>query len=177
MTESFEIWKPIKGYEGIYEISNFGRGVKSLDRHWSPGEKILQSTFSEDGYLQINLYKDKIHRNIKIHRLVAETFIPNLNNYPQINHKNGIKTDNRVENLEWCTHQENIDHVFEIGKRKRKQTKTSSKLTLEQIKEIKRLLKTKQYQQKELAVMFNRDPAVISRIKNNKVYSKYDLSK
>ena len=95
---NMEIWKPIKDYPD-YMVSNLGR-VKSLR---FGKEKILKTQSDKDGYKKINLFKDKKSNNKKIHRLVAEAFIPNPNNLPCINHKNEIKDDNRLENLEWCS--------------------------------------------------------------------------
>ena len=104
-----EIWKPIEGYNGLYQVSNMGR-VKSLERNVVKGkgglykieEKILKGSKDKDGYLCVNLSKDGKVKTHKIHRLVAQAFLPNPNNLPQVNHRNENKTDNRVENLEYC---------------------------------------------------------------------------
>lgn len=103
-----EIWKDIKGYEGLYQVSNLGR-VKSLNYRRMGFSKILIPGAGGRGYACVSLYG----RSVKIHRLVAETFIPNPNKFKCVNHINGIKTDNRVENLEWCTQKYNVHHAYE----------------------------------------------------------------
>lgn len=112
-----EIWKDIKGYEGLYQISNFGN-VKSLPKFrvkYHTGEIILKQQNSANGYKQINLYKNNKHRTEKIHRLVAEAFIPNPENKPEVNHIDGDKTNNYIGNLEWNTRKENGKHAWNIG--------------------------------------------------------------
>ena len=112
-----EIWKDIKGYEGRYQISNFGR-VKSLIY---PKEKIMNIyNFRRDGekgkgYWRVRLIKNSSYKYFFVHRLVAEAFIPNPNNYATVNHINGIKTDNRIDNLELCSLKENIQKAWETG--------------------------------------------------------------
>ena len=109
-----EIWKDIVGFEGLYQISDKGN-VRSLDRiiklynggQYKRKGKTLQPLLSKDKYYQIHLLKNGVAKTIKIHRLVATAFIPNPNHFAEVNHKNEIKTDNRVENLEWCTQEYN----------------------------------------------------------------------
>lgn len=92
-----EIWKDIKGYEGLYKIS-------SLGRVWScRSNKELKQKQSKYGYMKVNLCVDKINKTYNVHRLVAESFIPNPNNLPQVNHRNEDKTCNIVDNLEFCS--------------------------------------------------------------------------
>lgn len=97
-----EIWKDIEGYEGLYQVSNFGR-VKSLNYNHTGKEKLLKQKNDIYGYTMCSLWKNRKRIYKKTHRLVAQAFLPNPNNFPQVNHKNEIKTDNRVENLEWCS--------------------------------------------------------------------------
>ena len=93
-----EQWRPIEGYEGLYEVSNLGR-VKSLK---CGRERILKPQMKKKGYLQVGLRKEGKYKMFKVHRLVAQAFIPNPEGLPQINHKDENPSNNRVENLEWC---------------------------------------------------------------------------
>lgn len=119
MTE--EIWKDIEGFEGIYQISSHGRARTSYkkgsqSRYYVSGNfELLKNIIRNNGYYFVTLRKKGIIKQCTIHRLVAEAFIPNENKYKDVNHINGIKTDNNVGNLEWCTRKHNIRHAFELG--------------------------------------------------------------
>lgn len=104
-----EQWKDISGYENKYQISNFGQ-VKSLNFNHSGHEKIMKTNPNDKGYLQICLTKNNIKHTHRVHRLVAEAFIPNPNNLPCVNHIDETKLNNNVENLEWCTFTENTQY-------------------------------------------------------------------
>lgn len=112
-----EEWRDIEGYEGLYQVSNLGR-VKSLERviirannrAMPYKEQILKNRKTSNGYLYVSLYKNKQCKNHSIHRLVAQSFIENPNNYEEINHIDENKTNNNVVNLEWCTRKQNMAH-------------------------------------------------------------------
>lgn len=122
MSENIEIWKPVVGYEGLYEVSNLGR-VRSLDKITADGRrikgKILKGKIDKGGYLLVILCKDKKQTTYKVHRLVAEHFIPNPQNKPCIDHINTVRTDNRVENLRWATYKENGNNPLTKIKQRR----------------------------------------------------------
>lgn len=120
-----EIWKEIKGYPN-YMVSNMGQ-VKSLNYNHTGREKIMKPSVNKSGYLLICLSKNSYIKNYYLHRLVAEAFIPNPNNLPQVNHKNEIKDDNKVENLEWCDQKYNNNYN---GRQKRIAAKRK-KITLQ----------------------------------------------
>ncbi len=116
-----ELWRDIPGYEGRYQVSNLGR-VKSLARvverrsntPFQLPERLLRPRLSHKGYLLAALCKESTQKNISVHRLVAEAFIPNPADLPEVNHIDGNKTNNRVTNLEWVTTKENTKHSIEV---------------------------------------------------------------
>ena len=106
-----EIWKDIQGYEELYQISNYGR-IKSLKYN---KDNILKPYMTSTGYYKIDLRKNNTRKIKPIHKLVAQHFIDNPENKPEVNHKDGNKLNNRVENLEWVTRSENIKHSYKTG--------------------------------------------------------------
>lgn len=125
MSENNEIWKPVVGYEGLYEISSMGR-VNSLGR-WGKGRNgsmkyhkggLLNVCYDNNGYKCVVLSKEGKPKKCRIHRLIAEAFIPNPENKPCIDHINTIRDDNRIENLRWCTQKENLNNPISIEKQK-----------------------------------------------------------
>lgn len=110
-----EIWKDVVGYDGLYQVSNLGR-VKSVGSYYHK-EIILKEQFFKQGYSKTTLYKKGKPKSFKTHRLVALAFIHNPENKPQINHKDGNKSNNCVDNLEWVSAKENMQHALKTGLR------------------------------------------------------------
>lgn len=130
MENTSEIWKPIKDYEGLYEVSNMGR-VRSLSRKGT-FERILNPCVrNTGGYLAVNLYKNGKKTMYFIHRLVALAFLPNPNNYPVINHKDCNPSNNCVDNLEWCTVTYNNTYNDKAKKQALKKSKPIKQLALD----------------------------------------------
>lgn len=135
-----EIWKAVNGYEGWYEVSNFGN-VRSVDRVIINSDgvkrlwkgKILKPIKDRYGYLVLNLYKNSKIKKITVHRLVAQAFILNSDNMPEVNHKDEDKTNNHVGNLEWCTRLYNLTYGTRIqrGAEKRLNSPKFSKSVLQ----------------------------------------------
>ena len=124
-----EVWKKVVGFEGLYEVSSMGRvrcigryveklnhGTK-VNAYYTP--RILEQRYVPEGYLLVSLNSGKNQQSFRVHRLVAQAFIPNPDSKPFINHINGHPDDNRLENLEWCTPSENMIHAIRTGLVKR----------------------------------------------------------
>lgn len=136
--EGVSTWVPVVGYEGLYEVSNLGQikrlhfieerqGENGSFRHVCVKELILKAWTGVRGYSCVGLYKDSKPKTITVHRLVAIAFLPNPYSKPCVNHKNGVKTDNFLDNLEWCTHKENNDHAVLTGLNKNRNTGLSKR--------------------------------------------------
>lgn len=137
MITNNEIWKDIKGYNGKYQISNMGN-VKSMWRNNQYKSQIgtpktLKKYKHKQGYMVVFLTNNGETKQCFIHRLVAEAFIPNPDNLPQVNHKNEIKNDNRVENLEWCTGKYNSNYGTRVERHKTMISKPIMQFTLDGI--------------------------------------------
>lgn len=120
-----EIWKNIKGYEGVYQVSNLGN-VRRINNYIEQNKgatrykrlieyKILKFNYDKQKYLLVHLCVNGVRKCKKVHRLVAEAFIENTNNKPYVNHKDGNKQNNNVDNLEWVTPSENNIHAYKLG--------------------------------------------------------------
>lgn len=153
-------WKDIKGFEGLYKINNVGQ-IYSYYKN-----DIRKNKLTIYGYLTINLKKDNKYYFFPVHRLVAEHFIPNTNNFPVVNHINEIKTDNRVENLEWCTKRHNTQSYWDnkIKRRQSENIKISDKY-VDIIRDIKNNFKCRD---SDLAKIFGVGTNTINRIVNFK---------
>lgn len=161
-----EEWRDIEGYDGLYQISNFGR-VKSF-KFKTPRimKPLLQTTGSL--YLAINLYsKGKIKRN-NTHRIVAQTFVPNPENKPEVNHIDGHTLNNHVSNLEWATRSENEQHAYNMGLAKQGEAHGLAKLTNEQVRYIRD--NPDNFTGKKLAQMFGVCETTISHAQLGKKY-------
>lgn len=169
-----EIWKDIVGYEGFYQVSNLGK-IKGLDRFVSSSHnckrlvkgKIIKPTIRVC-YHKVCLSKPNQIWQVSVHRLVALHFIENPENKPQVNHKNGIKTDNRVDNLEWCTTFENRQHAFDTGLQKaiKGEKHYISKLTEKDVLDIRK----SSLLQRELSLIYGVHRVCISQVKLRKTW-------
>ncbi|WP_343342471.1 NUMOD4 domain-containing protein [Terrisporobacter petrolearius] len=124
------VWKDIKGYEGLYQVSNFGQ-VYSLKR-----KKYIKAYVDKDGYLRVGLSKNGKQKGYIVHRLVATAYIPNPNNYPMINHRDETRQNNKVSNLEWCTCTYNNN--FGTRNERLSKTKKGKKHTKEAVNNMKK---------------------------------------
>ena len=163
-----EIWRDIKSFEGHYQISNYGR-----TKTFAKGKiKILKPRVDTDGYLMAILCVNGKHKQFKVHRLVAETFIPNPENKETVNHIDGCKMNNFVENLEWATRTENNQHAVRIGLMKSGSAHRDAKLTDEQIRWCRRvhISGDKEFGTNALARKFNVSRSVIYYLLKYKTY-------
>ena len=181
--EVIEEWKPIIDYENLYMISNLGR-VKKLENQVTQKdlkgniytrtfpEKILKERNNKTDYITVGLNTNNTSKTFRIHRLVAIHFIPNPENKPEVNHINGIKSDNRLENLEWCTSAENSKHALEteLTKIQYGSETTNSKLTEKEVLEIRKLKETTNMTSTEIGKLFGVNQPAISKIIHRKTW-------
>jgi predicted XRE-type DNA-binding protein len=168
-----EIWKEVQGYEGLYEISNYGI-IKGIERECpynkrKLGGKPKSQRSDKDGYRIVTLCKDCIKKNFKVHRLVAINFLENKNNFPMVNHIDGDKANNHVSNLEWCNQSHNEKHAYKTGLKSHVgENHNNSKLTNDMVRIIKNSKTLSQY---ELAEIFNVTQTNISHILSGKTWT------
>ncbi len=167
-----EIWKDIPGYYGLYRVSTYGR-VKSMGRLVVSGDRVrclrpieLRPGTDKDGYKSVQLSKEGLQLNYRVHRLVALSFIANPNNYPFINHIDSDPSNNCVWNLEWCTHLMNMRHMIEEGRK----NVTNRKIPQSEIHNIISLYKAGGITMDKIAARYNVTRPVIGYIINNKTY-------
>jgi len=119
-----EVWADVKGYEGIYKVSTLGN-VKRVGSFRGVNKSYLNGYYltpvdNGKGYFRIKLTVNNKSKRVMLHRIIAEAFIPNVNNKPVVNHLDGNKKNNDISNLQWCTQRENCIHAYKIGLRKKK---------------------------------------------------------
>jgi hypothetical protein len=165
-----ENWIDIKGFEGLYQVSDLGN-VKSLGNNKLRKEKILKQGLSHCGYKTVCLSKNNKCKTYTTHRLVAMSFILNNENKRTVNHRNGIKINNNAINLEWCTTSENTKHAYDNGliKVSKAECHVNSKLTNLQVLEIRKIGRT--LKQRVIADMFGVRQVLISNVLNNISYN------
>ena len=134
-----EIWKDVVGFEGLYKVSNKGN-IYSVERIGANGRKLggitLKPRPHRDGYLQVGLHKNCKMKNKWVHRLVAEAFIPNPENHPEVNHRDEVKTNNELSNLEWCGRSYNTSYGTRNERISQKQSKKVRAVNIESGKVI-----------------------------------------
>ncbi|PUA41458.1 endodeoxyribonuclease [Pseudomonas protegens] len=159
-----EIWREVAGYDGRYRVSSDGRVI-------GPKGKVLMPIPNKHGYPRAQLYKDHKRKTRFVHQLVAEAFISNPLGHPQINHIDGIKTNNNVSNLEWCTQSENTMHAFKLGLLApiTGEKNGQSKLSEVQVKEI--LSHDSSVNGQALAKLYGVSKSLISLIRNKKIWA------
>ncbi|HFJ9472606.1 TPA: NUMOD4 domain-containing protein [Bacillus paranthracis] len=167
-----EIWKDIEGYEGLYQVSNLG-SIKSMPNRKYKSERIKSLVVSTKGYVRVCLSKNGKAKTLLVHRVVAKAFINNPDNKAQVNHINGIKTDNRKDNLEWVSLQDNNKHAHKNGLIADNSGSKNglSKLTEENVIEIRRLYSNGDISQSKLAKRYGVAQSLINRIIVRKLWT------
>ena len=172
MENSNEIWKDVVGYEGLYQVSNLGN-AKALNFKNKRGFNAILKNDICKGYHQITIYKNRKGNRFKVHRLVAFAFIPNPNNFPQINHKDGNKENNDVVNLEWCTNSHNQKHAYLLGLNKARKgaDRPNAKTTESQVKDIRAEYELGILNQRQIAKKFGMNYKLIFKIVRRKSWT------
>ena len=160
------IWKDVEGFEGLYRVSSEGVLV-STPRYGTKGGVVKRYKMAH-GYEEYHLYKNAKLHHVYVHRLLAKYFIPNPENKPHVNHIDGNPMNNSLNNLEWVTHKENIQHASKIGRVKSGENHHNVKLTNQEVLEIRDLYKNKIYNQRELGEIYGVFQTHVSFIVRNK---------
>lgn len=188
------MWVPIKGYEGFYELNEHGivrrvPGIVVANQHG--GKKflkgrVLKPNLGVRGYYTVNLTKENKKKNVAIHRLVAEHFMdpPNDKEKTDINHINGIKTDNRIKNLEWISRGENVRHAYKIGlhdqankTRRLRMLCKSNKISYEIAGEIRFMYESSGLSQKQIGEIYNVSQVLVGKIVRNEMWNVSETEK
>jgi hypothetical protein len=176
-----ELWKPIKGFEQFYEASNLGR-IKSIGRivhqtHMDKykKERMMTPYLNPKKYLCTKLYDGFDNsKSFTIHKIIALTFLENPNNYIEVNHVDGNKVNNRVDNIEWCSRSHNVRETYRLGLKDPSKYMGSgnktSKLTEEQVLSIREEYKNKSLNQRQLAIKYNVGNTLIGMIVHNQIW-------
>ena len=167
-----EKWKEVSGTNGQYEVSNTGF-LRTHNWKGSGQTRVMKPAVDACGYLRTMIVVNGRARTIKVHRLVAESWVENPEGKPQVNHKDGVKTNNHIDNLEWVTKRENIQHAFDNGLMKwngqvppnlKGSSNPTSKLTEDQVREIRSLHRPRIYTYAMLAAKFKVKPCTIKDV-------------
>lgn len=163
-----EIWQDIYGYDGLYQISTYGR-IKSFKRKKTI---ILRPTVTPEGYLRVGLKKNSTSKSYYVHILVGEAFIPNPEGKPEINHEDGCKFNNHVSNLKWVTGLENKRHSVKLGLHRAGSNFRDAKLSEEEVRYIRSVYKPrdKEFGATALAKKFNMRADSILKVIHRKTY-------
>lgn len=182
--QSTENWRPVPGYEGYYEVSDIGN-VRSVDRMVpivEPRRQYLRrrrgapmaTRVGTNGYVYVAFCKDGVHRNCTVHSLVARAFLGAREDGAEVCHVNGVRADNRLSNLRWGTHQENIDDRDRHGTTARGEKLWTAKLTADKVREIRKLYAGGNVDQGELAKRFGVNRQNISMIVTRSTWKHVD---
>lgn len=174
-----EEWRQISGYEGLYEVSNLGnvRSYHNFGNGLRTKPKPVKPSIDRYGYQFLTLCKDTKHKKYTVHKLVASAFLENPNELPQIDHVNGIKTDNRAENLEYVSARENTIRSVFLGLKPHGEKHKLHKLSQKNVDDIRELYSSGKYSQRKLSEMFGVSGCTIGRILRNETWRELRCSR